>query len=167
MTHTPSAAKRSFQAAQFAHGTLVELLKDFPESKAAHQPCPSDNHLLWHLGHLAVTYEWFAAALDGKPKGGNEAVDKLFASGSKPVADAKAYPPVKDVRARFDAAWTRLMNAAESLRDEDAAKPALVEGGGFLKDRLDTVDKAAWHDGWHAGQISGLRKALGLKPMWG
>lgn len=152
--------------ATFAHEVLVKAISDFPPDKVTFQTSPTDNHLLWHLGHLAMDYHWFASALDGKPSGVTEDVKKLFGMGSKPLPDAKVYPPLAELRKRFDEAWKRMAAAAESLRDEDAAKPPLVESGGFLKDRLDTVDKTAWHDGWHAGQLSGLRKALGLKGVF-
>jgi hypothetical protein len=165
MSNTLSATKRSVQAAAYAHAVLEKLV-DIPAEKAAFQTSPTDNHLLWHLGHLALDYHWFAAALDGKPTGTTETDTKLFGMGSKPVPDAKAYPPLAELRARFDAGWKRFVAAAESVREEDALKPALVESGGFLKDRLDTIEKVAWHDGWHAGQVSGLRKALGLKGVF-
>jgi hypothetical protein len=166
MSTTLSATKRSFQMAKYAHDMIVKMISDFPAEKAAFQTSPTDNHLLWHLGHLAIDYHWFASALDGKPAGTTDEEKKLFGMGSKPVPDAKAYPPLSELRKRFDAGWERMAAAAESLRDEDGAKPTMIESGGFLKDRLDVVDKSAWHDGWHAGQLSGLRKALGLKGVF-
>ncbi len=163
--HTLSTTARSLESARFAHGSVAKMFEGFPEDKATFQTSPTDNHLIWHIGHLAETYAWFASALDGKPVGSNEASNALFGMGSKPLPDPKAYPSIAALRARFDANWNRLMAAAEALDDADAAKAPLAESGGFLRDRLDVVEKAAWHDGWHAGQISGLRKALGLKGV--
>jgi len=165
-TSTLSAPRRSLEAAKFAHDMLFKLATEFPEDKAAFQTSPTDNHLLWHLGHLAMDYHWFAAAIDGKPAGVSDEDNKLFGMGSKPLPDANAYPPLAELRRRFDVGWKRFAAAAEALREEDAPKPVFGESSGFLKDRLDTVDKVAWHDGWHAGQISGLRKALGLKGVF-
>lgn len=163
---TTSATKSAFQIAKYAHDLLEKAVSDFPADKLTFQTSPTDNHILWHLGHLAMDYKWFASAIDGKPGDIAEAESKLFGMGSKPVADPKAYPPIAELRKRFDAAWQRFAAAAESLREEDALKPPQIETGGFLKDRLDTVNKTAWHDGWHTGQISGLRKALGLKGLF-
>ncbi len=167
MSTTLSATKRSFQAAKFAHAIVINAVSGFPGDKATFQTSATDNHLLWHLGHLATNYNWFAAAIDGKPAGGSEADKKLFGMGSKPEANAGVYPPMAELRKRLDAGWQRFAAAAESLKDDDAAKPSLIESGGFLSDRLDAIDKCAWHDGWHAGQLSGLRKALGLKSVFG
>lgn len=161
-----SATRRSVNAAKFSHDVLTKLATEFPEDKAIFQTSPTDNHLLWHLGHLAMDYHWFAAAIDGKPAGVPAEDNTLFGMGSKPLPDAKAYPPLAELRRRYEAGWQRFITAAEALRDDDATKPIFGESSGFLKDRLDTVDKVAWHDGWHAGQISGLRKALGLKGVF-
>lgn len=166
MSNVPTACTRAFESALFAHNMVAKMVSDFPESKAAFQTSPTDNHVLWHLGHLALDYQWFAAALDGKPTGTTEVETKLFGMGSKPIPDAKAYPTLAELKQRFEAAWQRLAAAAQSLRGEDATKPTLIDSGGFLKDRLHTVEASAWHDGWHAGQISGLRKALGLKGVF-
>ena len=166
MSTTPSATKRAIDAAEFAHGVLTAALSDFPADKTTFQTSPSDNHLLWHLGHMVTSYAWFASTLDGKPVGISEADNALFGMGSKPLADAKKYPSASELRKRYDEAWRRFAAAAKALREEDATKPPLVETGGFLKDRLDAVEKVAWHDGWHAGQVAGLRKALGLKGVF-
>lgn len=156
---------RAVALARFSHAVAAKAFADFPESKALHQPSPTDNHMLWQMGHLAVNYDWFASAIDGKPGAVSRADYARFGMGSKPVADAAAYPSLAEVRQLFDSTWQRFIAAAESLSDADAGKPACVESGGFLADRLDAVNKAAWHDGWHAGQVAGLRKALGLKGV--
>jgi hypothetical protein len=162
-----SPTARAAQAATNAHDILAKLIAEFPEDKAAYQSTPAENHLLWHVGHMIVTYQWFAAGLDGQPVGVSEQDNALFGMGSKPNPDARAYPSLASLRTRFEAAWKRFSTAAHALRDEDAGKPATIDSNGYLKDRLDVVEKCAWHDGWHAGQISTLRKSLGLKPMWG
>jgi len=36
--------------------------------------------------------------------------------------------------------------------------------GGFFDDILDGLKITAWHEGWHAGQLSSLRRAIGLDP---
>ena len=90
MSTTLSATKRSFHMAKYAHEVLLKAISDFPANKAAFQTSATDNHLLWHLGHLALDYNWFASAIDGKPLGVGDADNKLFGMGSKPVPDAKA-----------------------------------------------------------------------------
>ncbi|MFG0284355.1 MAG: DinB family protein [Phycisphaerales bacterium JB039] len=165
MAPSLSALARAHRTLVFAHEAIVRLVDDFPPEQAAFQACPTDNHLLWQLGHVALDYRWFAAAIDGAPTGTTEQEAALFGPGSRPAPDAGAYPPLAQLRARLDESWQRLGAAAEGLRDQDAAQPPRADTGGLLTDRLDAVEKAAWHSGWHAGQISGLRRALGLGPV--
>lgn len=162
---TITATSRAVTFARFAHELASRTFADFPADKALFQPSPSDNHMLWHMGHLAVNYDWFGSAIDGKPGVVSKADYARFGMGSKPLSDPGAYPPIAEVRRLFDSAWQRFIAAAVLLSEADAAKPACTESHGFLSDRLDAVHKAAWHDGWHAGQVSGLRKALGLKGV--
>lgn len=162
---TITATSRAVAFARFTHALASKTFADFPADKALFQPSPTDNHMLWHMGHLAVNYDWFASAIDGKSSIASKTDYERFGMGSKPVSDPAAYPSLPDVRRLYDTTWQRFIAAAESLSEADATRPACVESHGFLADRLDAVNKAAWHDGWHAGQVSGLRKALGLKGV--
>ncbi|MCC7110384.1 MAG: DinB family protein [Deltaproteobacteria bacterium] len=144
---------------------LVKLVADFTPEQAARQPTATDNHLLWQLGHLALDYRWFASALDGLADGITARQQELFGMGSRPREDAGEYPALDELRRDLEAAWERLLVAARGLRDEDAGK-APANGTKELRDRLDAVTKCAWHNGWHSGQISGLRKAMGLRGIW-
>lgn len=160
------ATARAVRTLEFSHGMLVKLVDAFPEERAAFQPSPTDNHLLWQLGHVALDYRWFAGALDGQPEGTTAEQRELFGTGSKPVPDAGRYPPLAVLRRDLREAWARLRAAAEGLREEDAGRAPLIDVEGMLEDRLDAVEKCAWHTGWHAGQLSGVRRALGLGPVW-
>lgn len=46
--------------------------------------------------------------------------------------------------------------------DEEMARPAAGEPNRLAKDRLDAAHRTAWHIGWHTGQVSSLRRALGM-----
>ena len=158
-------AKRGLALVNWAHGTTAALLSDWPEDKLTFQPSPHDNHALWTIGHLATTYQWLASLLDGVWTPLPENYNALFGMGSKPVPDAAAYPPAAEVRANFDRMYQRFADLAARIRPADAAKPTVGNSHGFCRDRADVLDKAAWHEGWHSGQLSALRRALGLKGI--
>ncbi len=162
---TQNPVRRALELLTFAHGSTTALLADWPEDKLTFQPSPTDNHALWTIGHLAATYQWFTTLLDGTRAPLPDNYNALFGTGSKPVADPAAYPPAADVRAHFDRAYERLVDLAARIRPADAAKPTIGDSHGFCRDRADVLDKAAWHEGWHAGQLSSLRRALGLKGI--
>jgi len=170
MTTTPTiqtAKSRAIDMLKMARSTNQKLLDGIPEDKQFHQLMGSDGHIAWQLGHLAVSNAFFAALIDGEAVGMPEKYDKLFGMGSKPTTDKNAYPPVAELKKSFDQTYDRLIAAATKLRDSDVGMPTAMDSGGFAKDRLHAIELAAWHEGWHGGQISNLRKAAGLKGIWG
>ncbi|MBX3357971.1 MAG: DinB family protein [Phycisphaeraceae bacterium] len=164
----PAASRdRAVTSLRFAHTMLVDMIKDFPLDKVTFQASPTDNHVLWTIGHLAATYAWFATALGVSAPALPPEFNTLFGSGTKPVPDANAYPPFAEVRKAFDASFDAMLAGALSLPDAMLTAPCAVDTGGFCRDRLDALEKAAWHEGWHSGQVSGIRRALGIKPLMG
>lgn len=153
---------RAMELLAWTHEFTGHLTADFPTEHLLHQATPTDNHVLWTLGHLTTTYSWLASLIDGKAAQVPESFTKLFGYQSKPVTDASVYPSHSDVLRHHHAAFARLMEAVGNLKPEDAHKPTVNDSFGFAKDRLDAVLKGCWHEGWHQGQISTLRRALGL-----
>jgi len=54
---------------------------------------PSRSHILWLVGHMAVSLDRISAMALGVPFVLPESYAPLFGMGSQPVADAAAYPP--------------------------------------------------------------------------
>ncbi|MGH7131354.1 MAG: DinB family protein [Phycisphaerales bacterium] len=153
---------RAMELLAWTHEFTGHLTADFPNEHLLYQAGPSDNHVLWTLGHLTTTYSWLASLIDGKAAAVPEDFIRLFGYQSKPVGDATAYPSHSDVLRHHHAAFARLMEAIGNLKPEDAHKPTVTDSGGFAKSRLDAVLKGCWHEGWHQGQVSSLRRSLGL-----
>ncbi|MCC6320456.1 MAG: DinB family protein [Phycisphaerales bacterium] len=163
---SPAAVKQTAAALlKWVHGTTDALIAGIPADRATYQPSPRDNHLLWTIGHLATAYSWFASLIDGKMAALPESYDKLFGYKSAPVADAGVYPLLAEVKKHYDAAYGRLYEAVAALKPADLYKPPAAESHGFASSRLDVIHKTIWHDGWHSGQLSSIRRALGLPPM--
>jgi hypothetical protein len=150
---------------QWVHITLDKLIDTFPEEQALRQHVPTENHLLWTIGHLAVTYSWLVSLLEGKMFELPESYNALFGYGSKPGADPAAYPPIAEVKKSYTAAYTRFLAAANKLTARDLDKAPAADSFGFAKTRHEVLLRAAWHDGWHSGQLSALRRALGLPSV--
>lgn len=154
--------RRAVELFRWCHAMTGQLAAGFGEHQMLSQPSPSDNHLLWQIGHMATGYSWFASMLDGKPVTLGEMYDKLFGSGSRPTSDASMYPAHAEIRRIHDEQCERFIRAASKLSDAEGLKPTVTDSGGFAKNKLDVIYKCAWHEGWHQGQISSLRRALGL-----
>ncbi|MCK4871666.1 MAG: DinB family protein [Phycisphaerales bacterium] len=141
---------------------IVELLDGFPADQAAHRPSDTDNHALWILGHLAVTDEWIIKKLGEKGQL-PAAYDGLFGYQSMVHGSADGYPPFDEVRNQFDAVRQRLLDVFEAADAATLAEPLVDYEGDLLGAPL----LLAWHEGWHSGQLSSIRRALGLKPAFG
>lgn len=155
-------ARRAIELLDWSHQMTRKLCGGFPDDKLTFQPSPTDNHLLWQIGHLATAYAWFASMLDGGAVSLGESFDKSFGYASKPVPDASAYPALPEVQRIHDEQYTRLFTAVSKVKDADVTRATVTDSGGFIKNRVDLIGKAIWHEGWHQGQISSLRRALAL-----
>src|SRR5262245_37530601 len=105
MNRTETARERALTTLRFARDMFNKGLKDFPESKLTFQCSPHDNHLAWTLGHLATTYVWLTGLVGGKAHTLPESYSKLFGMECKPLPDAKAYPPLAELKRHSDAAF--------------------------------------------------------------
>lgn len=143
------------------------MLADMPESAMTKQACPTDNHPLWVLGHIAATDVWIAGMLGIPGVSTPDTYNGLFGGGSKPVADAKVYPKMADVKKLFDSNRAALLAWLEAAPELALAVSLKDKSGGFANDGFDAMFKIAWHEGWHFGQVASVRKSLGLKPLMG
>ncbi|MBW7906322.1 MAG: DinB family protein [Phycisphaerae bacterium] len=160
------AQQRSLGLLRFARGLLAGMLKDFPNDKLLAQPSPTDNHALWTMGHLAATYQWFLQTLGDK---GNvpDSYQGLFSFGTTPSPFVATYPPADEVRGHFEASFERFMQVAGAMPAKELMSPPAIDTGGFAATKLDVVERAAWHEGWHTGQVASLRRAFGLPRLMG
>jgi hypothetical protein len=158
---------RAIELFKWVHDMTGRLCAGFGEHQMHAQPSPTDNHLVWQIGHLATGYSWFASMLDGKPVPLGEPFDKLFGYGSKPMNDPSAYPSHAEVRRVHDEQFERILKAAGRMTDADGLGPTVTDSNGFAKNKLDVLYKCIWHEGWHQGQISSLRRAYGLPGAMG
>jgi len=134
------------------------------------------NHPVWTLGHCAMTMHKLAAAMDGHDfpdcdflhgdgKGGDthRYDTKSVCFGSVPMIDPSRYPNLARGRIIFDRAVERLANTIEQSADLDAP----VDWHGIPIPAGGLVMRVAFHNGCHAGQLTDLRRAIGLSPVIG
>ena len=160
-----ASATHALEMLRWTHALTHKLADGFAPEQALYQGTPTENHLLWTFGHLATAYSWFASLIDGKTAAIPESYSTLFYT-NKPTGDASAYPALAEVREQCEKAYARLTDAIAHLSPADALKPPAAEAYGFATNRLDAAYKAIWHEGWHQGQLSTLRRALGMKGVF-
>lgn len=132
-------------------------IADVKDEDWTRQPGNDSNHLLWLLGHVVVH-----RALVLKQVGANWDASwaKLFSRGSERV-DAAQYPSIEELRE----AWNQVSEQLKATLNESPAevltKPSAEGVPSFDKQVSGTVAFLAFHDAYHTGQISFLRKWLG------
>jgi len=161
------AKQHALTILSMARQNTERLLEDVPPEKLLHQPTEGANHALWVMGHLAVTDDMLAGFYDGRAKQLPEAYEKLFGMGSTPTGDRAAYPTPAEVGERMATVRKRFTDAVETADAAALAEP-LPEGfEGFAPDKLGMLFSLAWHEGLHAGQLTMIRRSLGIGPKFG
>jgi hypothetical protein len=156
---------RAIKLMNWVHEMTGRFVADFPPEKACWQGFPSDNHLLWTVGHLATCYDWASNLLGETTPACPSSYGPMFAYKSTPHADASKYPSLDEVRTVHHRAYAQLQRAMERTKPGDIHKPCLGETYGFCSSRIDLIYKVIWHEGWHQGQLATLRRELNLPPI--
>jgi hypothetical protein len=161
-----NAKQHALETVTFAHALIDKMLASFPADKMFFQPSPTSNHAVWTMGHLAMTYMWLVTMFDpSKAPALPDSYNGLFGMGSTPSSEPSNYPPHAQVRQHYDACFAAFLRCVEDLKESDLYAPCASESGGFCSCKIDAAMKGAWHDGWHAGQLSDLRRALKLPSI--
>ena len=121
------------------------------------KPGDDSNHLMWLMGHLVVHRGRTLKMLGGD---WDAAWTPLFVRGAERVADAE-YPSIDEMHTAWDQVSDKLSAA---LRDApaDVLEQAATKGPPSFDGKTSgTVAFFAFHDSYHVGQVSYLRKWLG------
>jgi len=155
------------KALDFARRITLCLINDIPPDKLWYQPVSAGNHVLWIAGHLATADDFYLRGLGNRETGFPPEWRGLFGMGSTPQADASSYPALSDVKEQLSRMRVGLVEFFSGLSDEQLAQPLPGDFATFAPDFGTLASTIAWHEGLHAGQLTVIRKALGLKPSFG
>jgi uncharacterized damage-inducible protein DinB len=120
-------------------------------------PGEDSNHLMWIMGHLVVhrAHTLKTLGVDWENKW-----MPLFAQGTDRLADT-AYPSIEEMRAAWEQVSAELAKALQQAAPDVLAEKAPKGPPSFDGKLGGTVAFLAFHDTYHVGQISYLRKWLG------
>lgn len=149
---------------EHARGATLGFLEEIPQTKYCWQPYRGANHVMWVLGHLAVTDRFAVEQLGRTGPDVPEGYQTLFGRGSTPVEDISVYPSIPLVFAVLEKQRESLLASISAMSDADLARPLSEDIRWYAVDGLALLFKLCWHEGMHAGQITAVRKSLGLGP---
>jgi hypothetical protein len=146
---------------------LARVLEGLEATPLA-QPGPQGgNHPLWIVGHLAVIEGSFAQTLLGE-KNPVEHWWPLFGMGTQPQLDASIYPPFAEVLATFRRLRARNLELLDQFGEERLGETPRNVPPGF-EEVMQTVGQTfllnCLHSMVHYGQITDVRRVVGLKPL--
>ncbi len=146
----------------------------FDDSNRTSQAPGLPNHFAWTIGHLAFVMHRAAERFDAGPLPESDFVPATrgdasrfgiegVAKDSVPIADASAYPSDARCREVFARAAARLVSAVRDAGDEKLASTTKWGARDMTLSAL--ASRMMFHNGFHAGQLAALRKAIGMKGM--
>ncbi len=152
---------------------LIRYIAGFNEDNRTHQASNMPNHIIWTLGHCALTMNRVAERLDGRPLPACDYVTGDGAGGdaerfdtesvcfdSTPRDEPEIYPSLERGEEVYAAACDRLAAAVRGAEDADLDQMIQWIPQAIPMWRL--VFRVSFHNGTHAGQIVDLRRSLGL-----
>jgi uncharacterized damage-inducible protein DinB len=136
---------------------INKAIGDIRDDDWFRKPGDDSNHLLWLLGHVVVHRGYVLKTLGVD---WNTSWAPLFARGAERMDDAE-YPSIEDMRAAWTDVSEKLRAALREPAEDVLTKPAPEGPPSFDNKVSGTVAFFAFHDTYHAGQLSYLRKWLG------
>ncbi len=154
---------------------LSRYTQGFDERSALAQPAGLPNHLIWNLGHLALTMHRAAEKIDGKAPPASDFVAgargnvgafaiESVAFGSQPAGESGGYPGLARATAIYEAACDRVAGAVRSA--SDAKLNEQVQWGMTSVPLFMLGLRMMFHNGFHTGQVSDTRRALKMGSVF-
>lgn len=154
-------------ALTISNGSVLSVIDEMSDA-ATTFPTPNGGcHPLWVLGHLTLVEGMVPAALFAEENAVAE-WKRYFGENSESVADASAYPPFAEVRAKYLQLRERNLNILESLSEADLDKPTLAPPRGRERE-FATYGQSflvlALHQTMHRGNLTDARRAAGRTAL--
>jgi uncharacterized damage-inducible protein DinB len=154
-------------ALNFSRATLTGMIHGIPLEEYCHQPVSGGNHTMWVLGHLADTDDFFLEVVGGKPSACPEGWRDLFHMGSSPLPMLADYPSIEVINQQLHDRREELQTWLTSLTEAEMAEPLPTDFVNFAPNLGTMFCSLACHEGIHIGQITMIRRSLGLAPRFG
>ena len=165
-TRVAPILRPGLEAMELTRKFTLGLLEPIGGDQMVTRACKNANHTAYVIGHIAATDDYFLKELAGQASALPESWEGKFGMGVELSDDAAAYPSKQELvdamaeRRGALVAWLCALSEAELL--------APIEGdlAQFATSRAALPGALAFHEGFHAGQMSTTRRALGIELMF-
>ena len=150
----------------FSRRMLLGLLEEIPQDRWLHQPCAGGNHAQWIAGHIASEDDDVLTKLKPRPSKLPDGWVAQFGMGSTPSPDARKYPSKGKVMEVLASQREELLSWFASMDEVQLSAPVPDDWKSFAPTYGALMPGLAWHEGLHTGQLTVVRKSLGIKPRF-
>lgn len=155
-------------AMQISDQATIGLIEDMRDAPFTQPTATGGNHPMWVLGHIAFIEAGLPSVLYGEPHPLAHWAS-LFAAGSEPTADPKAYPPFDEVLKVYRESRARNLKLLNQFSETELTRPTKAPPPGLEK-VLCTFGQSylviALHQMSHMGQVADARRVAGRRPMF-
>jgi uncharacterized damage-inducible protein DinB len=154
-----------FRQFDIAHGMVVRSAEDFTQEEAIARP-DGQKPLVWYLAHLLITEGFFCDIYAGGSFVSPE-FHARFGRGSDASQDCSDVSK-DELLATLAETREAVKSLLFSLEPDDLERPAPIEvAHPIFKTLGSALALVVAHNGYHAGQIAVLRRAMGKDGLFG
>ncbi len=162
----PAILRPGLDSLAITRGFTLKLAQDIPDDKLATRACPGSNHAAYVLGHIASTDSFFLSALSGNKAAVPESWGALFAHNIELSDDRTAYPSKHEILEVMASTRAAIVEWLESLSVDQLRAPIEGDLAQFSATIAGLPSSLAFHEGFHAGQLSTVRRALNIPRLF-
>jgi hypothetical protein len=138
------------------------------EEQHFHRPfSPEGGTPAYIVGHLTSTDNMTLQMLAGRPSMLTEREQQLFGGGASPESQRGEYPSPSAMLQKMHEVRNALIGYFQGLSDAELNAPVEGPMAQFGDTRAKLMASLAWHEGMHAGQLTVIRRQLGLPRVFG
>ena len=148
---------------------MMMLLDDLRNAPTAAPTPRGGNHPLWVLGHITFVEANVPHVLFGVEPNPLAHWATLFAAGTEPTSDPKAYPSFDEVLSAYQEARAKNLKLLDEIGEAGLDRPTKAPPKGLERPLATfglTFMTIAMHQMNHRGQLADCRRALGRKPVF-
>ena len=142
---------------------INKTLEDLTDDVAHKRINDTGSSLHWIIGHIANSRHYVGGLFNA----GTEFENSELYNGGTPMKEPSAYPPIAEIKKIFENVSGKFMKRLEELTDDDINKK--LESKLPVKDEtmLGAIAFFSLHESYHVGQLSFIRRQLGMDGLTG
>ncbi|MEL7471708.1 MAG: DinB family protein [Planctomycetota bacterium] len=149
-----------------ARDVTLKYLDGITDENLTVRPCQGGQHALHIMGHLAFAETMLLSMIAPDQAQLADGFAEAFGMGAVTKDDASDYPPVAAIRQEFTAMREKTREAFQTCDEATLLKPLEGEMAQFGRNVAHLAQTLSWHEAIHAGQLTQIRRKLGLPILF-